>query len=88
MERTGLTLPNVGAAGVAFASAVIVTTSSRFTLALLACVVVAVMAYAVVGVRGELARSEADLVEHEAATGNGRPIRRLSWRFSCCTERR
>jgi hypothetical protein len=39
---------------VPFASAVIMTVSSKFALALLACVVVAVMAYAVVGVRSEL----------------------------------
>jgi len=56
------------------------TISSKFTLALLACVVVAVMAYAVVGVRSELARSEAEIVEHEAATAHAlRPAIRDVW---------
>ncbi len=56
------------------------TIASKFTLALLACVMVAVMGYATLAVRSELARSESDIVEHEAATAHAlRPAIRDVW---------
>ena len=56
------------------------TIASKFTLALLACVIVAVMGFATTAVRSELARSESDIVEHEAATAHAlRPAIRDVW---------
>ena len=56
------------------------TIASKFTLALLACVTVAVMGYATMAIRSELARSESDIVEHEAATAHAlRPAIRDVW---------
>jgi two-component system, NtrC family, sensor kinase len=56
------------------------TIASKFTLALLACVIVAVMGYATLAARSELARSESDIVEHEAATAHAlRPAIRDVW---------
>ena len=56
------------------------TIASKFTLALLACVVVAVMGYATLAVRSELARRETDIIEHEAATALAlRPAIRDVW---------
>ena len=56
------------------------TIASKFTLALLACVILAVMGYATLAVRSELARSESDIVEHEAATAHAlRPAIRDVW---------
>ncbi|HEX4447363.1 MAG TPA: hypothetical protein VH044_11530, partial [Polyangiaceae bacterium] len=56
------------------------TIASKYTLALLACVVLAVMAYATMAVRRELARSESEIVEHEAATAQAlRPAIRDVW---------
>ncbi len=56
------------------------TIASKFTLALLACVILAVMAYATLAVRSELARSESDVAEHEAATAHAlRPAIRDVW---------
>jgi two-component system, NtrC family, sensor kinase len=46
------------------------TISSKFTLALLACVILGVMGYAFLAVRSELARSESEIVEHESATAH------------------
>src|SRR5580704_9576884 len=57
-----------------------VTIAAKFTLALLGCVVVAVIVYAIVAVRGELARSETDIVEYEASTAHAlRPAIRDVW---------
>jgi two-component system NtrC family sensor kinase len=56
------------------------TIASKFTLALLACVIVAVMGYATLAVRSEIARSELDIVEHESATAHAlRPAIRDVW---------
>ena len=56
------------------------TIASKFTLALLACVIVAVMGYATMAVRSELARTESDIVEHEASTAHAlRPAIRDVW---------
>ena len=56
------------------------TIASKFTIALLACVVVAVMGYATLAIRSELARSESDIVEHETATAHAlRPAIRDVW---------
>ncbi len=56
------------------------TIASKFTLALLACVVVGVMGYATLAVRSELARRETDIIEHEAATALAlRPAIRDVW---------
>ena len=56
------------------------TIAGKFTLALLGCVVVAVIVYAIVAVRGELARSETDIVEYEASTAHAlRPAIRDVW---------
>ena len=56
------------------------TIASKFTLALLACVILAVMGFAALAVRSELARSESDIVEHEAATAHAlRPAIRDVW---------
>ena len=56
------------------------TIASKFTLALLACVILAVMAYATLAVRSELARSESDIAEHEASTAHAlRPAIRDVW---------
>jgi signal transduction histidine kinase len=56
------------------------TIGSKFTLALLACVVVAVMGHSTLAVRSELARSESDIVEHQAATAHAlRPAIRDVW---------
>jgi hypothetical protein len=56
------------------------TIASKFTLALLACVILAVMAYATLAVRGELARSESAIAEHEASTAHAlRPAIRDVW---------
>ena len=56
------------------------TIAGKFTLALLACVVVAVTAYAVVAVREELTRTETDLAEYEASTAHAlRPAIRDVW---------
>jgi two-component system NtrC family sensor kinase len=56
------------------------TITSKFTLALLACVIVAVMGYATLAVRSELDRSDAEIIEHEAATANAlRPAIRDVW---------
>jgi signal transduction histidine kinase len=56
------------------------TIANKFTLALLACVVIAVMGYATVAVRSELARSDSDIIEHEAATAHAlRPAIRDVW---------
>ncbi len=56
------------------------TIGSKFTLALLACVVVAVMGHSTLAVRSELARSELDIVEHQAATAHAlRPAIRDVW---------
>jgi signal transduction histidine kinase len=56
------------------------TIASKFTLALLACVILAVMAYATLAVRSELARSETEVAEHEASTAHAlRPAIRDVW---------
>jgi signal transduction histidine kinase len=56
------------------------TITSKFTLALLSCVIVSVMGYATLAVRSELARSDAGIVEHEAATAHAlRPAIRDVW---------
>src|SRR5580692_7358412 len=56
------------------------TIASKFTLALLACVIVAVMGYATLAVRSEIARSELDIIEHESATAHAlRPAIRDVW---------
>ncbi len=56
------------------------TIASKYTLALLGCVVLAVMAYATLAVRNELARSDSDIVEHESATAHAlRPAIRDVW---------
>ena len=56
------------------------TIASQFTLALLACVVVALLGYAALAVHSELARAELDIVEHEAATAHAlRPAIRDVW---------
>ncbi|MGO9833151.1 MAG: sensor histidine kinase [Polyangiaceae bacterium] len=56
------------------------TIAGKFTLALLACVVVAVTVVAIDAVREELARSETDIVEHEASTAHAlRPAIRDVW---------
>jgi len=56
------------------------TIATKFTLALLACVIVAVMSYATLAVRSELTRSELGIVEHEAATAHAlRPAIRDVW---------
>jgi len=56
------------------------TIARKFTLALLACVTVAVTAYAGVAVRDELARSESDIEEYEAFTAHAlRPAIRDVW---------
>jgi two-component system NtrC family sensor kinase len=56
------------------------TIASKFTLALLACLVVAIMGYATLAVRSELARLDSDIVEHEAATAHAlRPAIRDVW---------
>jgi two-component system NtrC family sensor kinase len=56
------------------------TIASKYTLALLVCVVVAVMAYATLAVRDELARSDSDIIEHEATTAQAlRPAIRDVW---------
>jgi len=56
------------------------TIAGKFTLALLACVVVAVAAYAVVAVREELTRTETDIAEYEASTAHAlRPAIRDVW---------
>ena len=56
------------------------TIAGKFTVALLACVMFAVMGYATLAVRRELARSELDIVEHEAATAHAlRPAIRDVW---------
>jgi signal transduction histidine kinase len=56
------------------------TIARKFTLALLACVVVAVTTYAIIAVRDELARREADIVEYETSTAHAlRPAIRDVW---------
>lgn len=56
------------------------TIASKFTLALLTCVVAAVMGYAFLAVHTELDRQEADLAQYEAATANAlRPAIRDVW---------
>jgi hypothetical protein len=53
------------------------TIARKFTLALLAFVVVAVTAYAIVAARDELAQSESDIVEHESSTDRATLYREL-----------
>jgi hypothetical protein len=56
------------------------TIASKFTMALLACVILAVMAYATLAVRSQLARSESDIAEHEPSTAHAlRPAVRDVW---------
>jgi two-component system, NtrC family, sensor kinase len=56
------------------------TIARKFTLALLACVVAAVTAYAIIAARDELARKEADIVEYETSTAHAlRPAIRDVW---------
>lgn len=56
------------------------TIASKFTLALLTCVVVAFMAYAFLAVHAELDRLDADIVQYEATTANAlRPAIRDVW---------
>ncbi|HEX3344564.1 MAG TPA: HAMP domain-containing sensor histidine kinase [Polyangiaceae bacterium] len=56
------------------------TIARKFTLALLACITVAVTVYATVAVREELGRSESDIVEYEGFTAHAlRPAIRDVW---------
>ncbi|HEY5243895.1 MAG TPA: ATP-binding protein, partial [Polyangiaceae bacterium] len=56
------------------------TIARKFTLALLACITVAVTVYATVAVRDELRRTESDIVEYEAFTAHAlRPAMRDVW---------
>jgi signal transduction histidine kinase len=56
------------------------TIARKFTLALLACVTVAVTVYAAVAVRDELGRTESDIIEYEASTAHAlRPAIRDVW---------
>ncbi len=56
------------------------TIARKFSVALLGCVILAVTAYAVIGVRDELARTETDIVEHESFTAHAlRPALRDVW---------
>jgi signal transduction histidine kinase len=56
------------------------TIARKFTLALLACVTVAVTVYAAIAARDEMARSESDIEEYEASTAHAlRPAIRDVW---------